>query len=669
MDSQDLEKRWAQYDAFSPDDLSRGNYHQGDLLYFRGDVIEILQNTTADWALGRCRGRVGIFPIGQTVSGPFVLALSGYTARNDKEMSFKMGDVMPAIPSQGVYTVFGNAHYGECSPTLLTTIDRRLAAEERRLQPERYYKYSKLQLNEIRLVTITPQNVENFLACGRQSLFVTIHNAPLEAIKEATALSYCWGDPNDQKPIFANGRLLYIPSALWRALRRRFPESGISTYSLPEQSRDQGVSKPDAIFWADAICINQEDILEKKHQIPLMRSIYSDAQQVHVYVGEGAESFQALVVMKVITDTAENLTPWTIVPHNLIRERMSRMDWNSVRDFISEQVFRRSWVIQEIVLATNLTIWYGITSINLDQILDCIQAITVNHVKHVDSLLGFPGWTRNQGQEFQNAITQLHNLANIRSRRHEGTEVNFLQILESFRHSRATDPRDKVYSLLSLASESYRNGIITDYSTSNTVTSVFLDLAIYAMTIGDIELLLRNAGASQRVAGLPSWVPDWTHDARNVLPSDQYNCGRAEEGCLPSLSPDDSPIKLTIKGSSFDTITRKSGMLNWAGRHGDIKDTFGTLSVAVMLIHRLLSTGSEAVGASGGAYPNGEDLFTAVWQTLVCGLGWSGKRTQEDDKKHCDAFFRCYQDELLGALAMNHVPLSTGTKFAAPMKI
>jgi hypothetical protein len=102
-----------------------------------------------------------------------------------------MGDVMSAIPSQGVYTVFGNAHYGECSPTLLTAEDRRPAAEERQLQPERYYKYSKLQLNEIRLVTITPQNVENSSACGRQSLFVTIHNAPPEAIKEATALPYC----------------------------------------------------------------------------------------------------------------------------------------------------------------------------------------------------------------------------------------------------------------------------------------------------------------------------------------------------------------------------------------------------------------------------------------------------------------------------------------------
>jgi hypothetical protein len=88
------------------------------------NVVLVDFDRNADWALGCCRGRVGIFPIGQTVLGPFVLALSGYTARNDQEMSFNMGDVMPPIPSQGVYTVFGNAHYGECSPTLLTTIDR-----------------------------------------------------------------------------------------------------------------------------------------------------------------------------------------------------------------------------------------------------------------------------------------------------------------------------------------------------------------------------------------------------------------------------------------------------------------------------------------------------------------------------------------------------------------
>jgi hypothetical protein len=327
-----------------------------------------------------------------------------------------------------------------------------------------------------------------------------------------------------------------------------------------------------------------------------MRSIYGNARRVLVYVGEGAESFQALLGMTVTADTAEQFEPWTIVPDRVIREKMSRMDWDSLREFLVQQVFRRSWVIQEIVLAKNLTIHYGMAKIDLDQILNCVKAIRTNHVRHVDSLLGFPGWTRDHSQEFRNATIQLYNLANIRSRHRDGSAVNFLEILESFRHSKVTDPRDKVYSLLGLASETYRSGIVPDYSTSNTVTSVFMDLARYAVAIGDVELLLRNAGASQTVFGLPSWVPDWTYDSRSVIPSDQYTCGGFERTCRASLSATNSQIQLTIRGLLFEKITWKSPRVDWTG-HGTVPDTFYTLSVAIMIVYHLLSMGSKAVGS------------------------------------------------------------------------
>jgi hypothetical protein len=184
-------------------------------------VIEVLEKTTEHWALGRCRGRLGVFPLEQTVPGPFVMALSDYTARNDREISLIKGEVMPATPGQqqAVYTVFKKAQYGECPRVLLTTMDYRPSAEECRHEPQKYYQYSTLQPSQIRLIYITPADIEQFIACGKQSLFVTIHHASLENVNEATAFSYCWGDLADKKPIFANGKLLYIPSTLWTAIR------------------------------------------------------------------------------------------------------------------------------------------------------------------------------------------------------------------------------------------------------------------------------------------------------------------------------------------------------------------------------------------------------------------------------------------------------------------
>jgi hypothetical protein len=666
MECQDLEKRWAKYDAVSNDELDPRYLHLGNLLYRRGDVIDVLDKPTEHWAIGCCRGFLGLFPLEQTVPGPFVMALSDYTARNDREISFRKGEVMAAAPSQhqAGYTVFNQAEYGECSEALFTTMDYRPSVEEFRQEPQKYYQYSNLQPGQIRLVYITAADVEQFVACGRQSLFVTIHHTSLENVNEATALSYCWSDPTDKKPIFANGKLLYIPSTLWRAIRWNYPKSGLDTYALADHIDDVGPPKQPAVFWADAICINQENSLEKNHQIPLMGSIYSSARDVLVYVGE-TEQLAAILDMKIIAETAEQFAPWTIVPDKVIREKMSRMDWNDVCKFLSQQVFRRSWVTQEIVLATNLKISYGKTEINLNQILDCIKAIRMNHVRHVDSLLGVPAWTRDQSQEFRHAIIQLYNLANIKSRHLEGVSVNFIEILESFRHTKATDPRDKVYSLLSLASETYRNSIVPNYYPSNTVTSVFLHLARIAITIGDIEPLLRNAEGPQTVSGLPSWVPDWTQDSRSLLPSDQYTCGGDKRTCQASLSSTSSQIQLTIRGTLFSKIMWKGPTPGWTG-YGDFPDIYGTLSIGILFVYHLLRMGSKVVGALGGTYFNGDDLLTAVWKTIVCDLGWNNERTQDSDKRHFEAFLTCYQDQLLELFASEgrRVSVSMGTRLA-----
>ena len=75
---------------------------------------------------------------------------------------------------------------------------------------------------------------------------------------------------------------------------------------------------------------------------------------------------------------------------------------------------------------------------------------------------------------------------------------------------------------------------------------------------------------------------------------------------------------------------------------------------------------SLAVGAPGGKYPNGDDPLTAIWQTLVCGLGWNGKRTQDSDKTHFEAFLVCYQDQLGEIIASGGriVFASIGTRLA-----
>jgi hypothetical protein len=76
------------------------------------------------------------------------------------------------------------------------------------------------------------------------------------------------------------------------------------------------------------------------------------------------------------------------------------------------------------------------------------------------------------------------------------------------RHCEATDPRDKIYALLPLLSnEGINPDIIPDYGLSP--THIYTAVATYLLNKIGLELLSAKQGRSQ-LAGLPSWVPDWS---------------------------------------------------------------------------------------------------------------------------------------------------------------
>ncbi|PSN59130.1 hypothetical protein BS50DRAFT_509025 [Corynespora cassiicola Philippines] len=90
----------------------------------------------------------------------------------------------------------------------------------------------------------------------------------LDSDVKFTALSYVWGDPKVQNQIVCNGRNVPITSNLWEVLL---------------QLKHQGCS---GLIWADAICINQQDNIEKGIQVNMMRSIYSRAATVIFWLGK-----------------------------------------------------------------------------------------------------------------------------------------------------------------------------------------------------------------------------------------------------------------------------------------------------------------------------------------------------------------------------------------------
>ncbi|KAL6705175.1 hypothetical protein ACN47E_007280 [Coniothyrium glycines] len=91
-----------------------------------------------------------------------------------------------------------------------------------------------------------------------------------EALGSYVAISYTWGN-SDIVPtvlIQCNGKAVPISSNLFGILRKlRHPDRRLAV-------------------WADALCINQQDSLERTHQVGLMGEIYKNSMETHIWLGE-----------------------------------------------------------------------------------------------------------------------------------------------------------------------------------------------------------------------------------------------------------------------------------------------------------------------------------------------------------------------------------------------
>jgi hypothetical protein len=107
-------------------------------------------------------------------------------------------------------------------------------------------------------------------------------------------------------------------------------------------------------LWIDAICINQDNVSERNHQVSLMGDIYSCAWHVVNWLGPstpntalGLEILAFLFGDKDIT----SVPPWEKYKPSLLRA--------GLKDILKRDYFERIWVVQENALASRITLQIG----------------------------------------------------------------------------------------------------------------------------------------------------------------------------------------------------------------------------------------------------------------------------------------------------------------------
>jgi hypothetical protein len=268
------------------------------------------------------------------------------------------------------------------------------------------------------------------------------------------ALSYVWGEPLFSRKLYTPSGFIPITSSLADALHH---------LRHPQMKRN---------LWIDAICINQDDVHERGHQVSGMARVYASAEGVLVWLGPDASKI-AEGSFSQIKAYAE--TPITIT-NNLIRfRRMTPL----ARHVFELSWFSRLWVVQELVLSHKALFCWGNAQIDHQNLSKAVN--------------------------YSGEGTWLRYINNYKRRVPE--------LLRYTKHLSCSDPRDRIYGLLGLCDESDPLSeavaeLLPDYS--RTVEEVFTDVACLFIDHASSRELLTQVDASfGNDAGLPSWVPDW----------------------------------------------------------------------------------------------------------------------------------------------------------------
>lgn len=316
------------------------------------------------------------------------------------------------------------------------------------------------------------------------------------------ALSYVWGDEPHEKGIQPNGQNFNITPNLHSALL----------------SLRQNLTMPRKL-WIDAICISQNDVAEKNDQVAGMGSICANCTQALIWLGD--EDDVTREAIDFINHIRSKITCLSSLSNDSLREfwSMNSLDsgnvdeivhaefasqWYAVGKLFQRGWWIRAWVFQEFVTAPNVSYQLGTKSFHWGLLLMAVW-ITYHHSDKFRCVIG-------SVPEFEslleNIILSVYEMNQTRLN-YISNESNshFAYLLGCQRLKECCDARDKVYSILSMASSNLQEALVPDYSRSarwiytaavRAYVSIYKDLDILAYSMHGIS--------SEKY---PSWCPDW----------------------------------------------------------------------------------------------------------------------------------------------------------------
>jgi hypothetical protein len=446
---------------------------------------------------------------------------------------------------------------------------------------ETMYTYTPLDPKErlIRLIELRPGQDDQPVSC--RVLITSLSNPTTYE-----ALSYRWDDSEDKTNISSNNCVFRVGSILAGILQ------GL---------RDQSTCRS---LWVDAICINQNDDLEKGQQVSQMLHIYNQAQRTIVWLGghqkssrqQGALAFKELARVGQLINAhrliecyryavRDETPPWlvnrpttTFVTFGVLLEigrgLLNPSAWPMTKFLSKQPWWRRAWILQEVVVAKEVKVVFGSVACDWsDFIAPFLLLQTASddliNLPAISKIFGNPG---DSGVPAATARAMLPMLDYqgvdtnaLRQRRVLGDQFKLLDLLCVQRKAQSSKSVDKIYSLVGMLSTEQRAALRPDYILQN--WKVFQHVAKFLVeSTGRLDFLcmVRRLRPDRRRQDLSSWTPDWGTELQDPLGYQPFQNlifnASADTTGVARFSED--LMLMTVQGIYFDEVEKVSFAAN-----------------------------------------------------------------------------------------------------------
>jgi len=286
--------------------------------------------------------------------------------------------------------------------------------------------------------------------------------APSEHVKDYAALSYTWGSTSRPGDITINGSNMAVTKNVYLALR------------------DLRYKERDRYLWIDALCIDQNNDGERGHQVQQMGSIYSKAERVIIWLGEATyETDYVMYHMKQLEEEG--------IKHAFIDWNISDKQWvkiwstmiqglradqkhvlvEGLRSLLCRSWFKRVWIIQETANARVAEIVCGGKSVSASIFALMPSLLEITPAPHCQPILDImPGPLRNGSWWAK--------------------KRDLFTMLIKFCESEATDPRDKIYALLGISSDTCDTKLLeADYEKNH--QDIVFDTTSFLLNFNELD--------------------------------------------------------------------------------------------------------------------------------------------------------------------------------------